>query len=121
MPLFTTDTMLIPPAYAQAAGGAPASGGAVAFLVQFAPLLMLFVAAWFLLIRPQQKRASQLAAMIAATKKGDQVITGGGIAGRVTKVEDRFVEVEIAPNTRIRVVKATLAEVTSSTGKPAND
>ena len=92
-----------------------------AFLVQFAPLLLLFVAGWFLLIRPQQQRQRALAATIGAVKKGDQVITAGGVLGRVTKVEDKFVELEIAPNIRIRVVKATLAEVTSSTAKPAND
>ena len=58
---------------------------------------------------------------INAVKKGDQVITAGGVLGRVTKVEDAHVEVEIAPNTRIRVVKATLAEVVNPTAKPAND
>ena len=113
--------MLISPAYAQAAGGTAAPGGLAAFLLNIGPLLLLFVAAWFLLIRPQQKRAKDHAALIGAVKKNDQVVTGGGIVGRVTKVEDRFVEVEIAPNTRIRVVKATLAEVTSNTAKPAND
>ena len=113
--------MIFSPAYAQAAGAAPANGGALAFFVQFAPLLLLFVAGWFLLIRPQQKRAAQLAATINAVKKGDQVVTAGGVLGRVTKVEDRFVELEIAPNTRIRVVKATLVEVTTNTAKPAND
>ena len=113
--------MFFSPAHAQTAGAAPADGGALAFFVQFAPLLLLFVAGWFLLIRPQQQRQRQLAATIAAVKKGDQVITAGGVLGRVTKVEDRFVELEIAPNTRIRVVKATLAEVTSSAAKPAND
>jgi preprotein translocase subunit YajC len=112
--------MFITPAHAQAAAGA-SPGGASAFFVQLAPLLFLFVAGWFLLIRPQQRRAKALAAMIDATKKGDQVITAGGIVGRVTKVEDRFVELEIAPNTRIRVVKATLAEVTGNAAKPAND
>ena len=113
--------MFITPAYAQAAGASAAPGGAAAFLIQFAPLLLLFVAAWFLLIRPQQQRAKQLAATIGAVKKGDQVITAGGIVGKVTKVEDRFVELEIAPTVRIRVVKATLAEVTTTTAKPAND
>ncbi|HEU0043715.1 preprotein translocase subunit YajC [Sphingomonas sp.] len=112
--------MFITPAHAQTAAGA-SQGGAAAFFVQMAPLFLLFIAGWFLLIRPQQKRARALQAMIAATKKNDQVITAGGIVGKVTKVEDRFVEVEIAPNTRIRVVKATLAEVTSNTAKPAND
>jgi preprotein translocase subunit YajC len=113
--------MLITPAYAQAAGAAPAPGGAVAFLIQFAPLLLLFVVGWFLLIRPQQKRAAALAATINAVKKGDQVVTAGGMLGRVTRVEDRFVELEVAPNTRVRVVKATLAEVVNNTAKPAND
>lgn len=113
--------MIFSPAYAQAAGGAPAQGGALAFVVQFAPLFLLFIAGWFLLIRPQQQRQKALAATIAAVKKGDQVITAGGVVGRVTKVEERFVELEIAPNTRIRVVKATLAEVTNPTAKPAND
>ena len=113
--------MLISPAYAQAAGAAAAPGGATAFLVQFAPLLLLFVAGWFLLIRPQQKRQRDHAATIAAVRKSDQVVTAGGVVGKVTKVEDAFVELEIAPNTRIRVVKATLAEVTTSTAKPAND
>ena len=113
--------MLISPAYAQVAGGAPAEGGALAFIVQFAPLLLLFVVGWFLLIRPQQQRARALAVTIDAVKKGDQIITAGGVLGRVTRVEDRYVEVEIAPNTRVRVVKATIAEVTSSATKPAND
>ncbi len=116
-----TELMLISPAYAQVAGGAPVEGGAFAFFVQFAPLLLLFAAGWFLLIRPQQQRQRTLQNAIAAVRKGDQVITAGGVLGRVTKVEDRFVELEIAPNTRIRVVKATLTEITSSAAKPAND
>ncbi len=63
-----------------------------------------------------------LQASIAAVKRGDQVVTAGGVIGKVTKVEDAFVEVEIAANTRIRVVKATIAEVTPPAGaKPAND
>ncbi|WP_425230349.1 preprotein translocase subunit YajC [Sphingomonas sp.] len=113
--------MFFSPAYAQTAGAAAAPGGFAALLVNVGPLLLLFAAAWFLLIRPQQVRGRQLAAAVAAVKKGDQVVTAGGVVGRVTKVEDRFVELEIAPNTRIRVVKATLAEVTNSLAKPAND
>ncbi len=111
--------MLISPAYAQAAGS-PQSSGIASFL-SFAPLLLVFVVFYFLMIRPQQRRAKAQQATIAAVKKGDSVITGGGIAGKVTRVEDLFVEVEIAANTRIRVVKATLAEVTPLGGKPAND
>ena len=112
--------MLFSPAYAQTAGAA-ADGGGLAFLVQFAPLLLVFVAAWFLLIRPSQQRQRALADAVAAVKKGDQVVTAGGILGRVIKVEDRFVELEIAPNTRVRVVKATLAEIVNPLAKPAND
>ena len=58
---------------------------------------------------------------VEAVKKNDSVVTAGGIVGKVTKVEDRFVEVEIAPNVRVRVVKTTLTEVTSANSKPAND
>ena len=113
--------MIFSPAYAQAAAGAAAPSGALTFFVQFAPLLLLFVAGWFLLIRPQQQRQRALAAAINGVRKGDQVITAGGVLGRITKIEDRYVELEIAPNTRIRVVKATLAEVVSTAAKPAND
>ena len=113
--------MLISPAHAQVAGAAPAGGGVAALLVSVAPFAAIMVAFWFLLIRPQQQRARALGDAIAAVKKGDQVVTAGGIVGRVTKVEDRFAEVEIAPNTRVRVVKATIAEVLAPGAKPAND
>ncbi|MHC9417337.1 preprotein translocase subunit YajC [Sphingomonas citri] len=112
--------MLIPPAYAQTAGGAAQSGGLAGF-ISLAPLLLVFVVFYFLMIRPQQSRMKSLQSAIAAVKKGDSVVTAGGLVGRVTKVEEGFVEVEIAPNTRVRVVKATLAEVTPLGGKPAND
>jgi len=114
--------MLITPAHAQAAGGAAqgAAQGGASQLVWVAPYLLVFVVFYFLMIRPQQKRARDLQAAVAAVKKGDQVVTAGGILGRVTRVEDAHVEVEIAPNTRVRVVKATLASV-GAQPKPAND
>lgn len=113
--------MLVPSAFAQSAGAA-GSGGIAGTIVGVAPLLLIFVAFYFLLIRPQSKRMKTLQASLAAIKRGDQVVTAGGIVGRVTKVEDAFVEVEIAANTRVRVVKATIAEVTPPAGaKPAND
>lgn len=112
--------MLIPPAYAQAAGDAGQSGGVASFL-SLAPLFLVFVVFYFLMIRPQQKRMKTLQAAVQAVKKNDTVVTAGGIVGKVTKVEDAFVEVEIAPNTRVRVVKSTLSEVTNAMSKPAND
>jgi preprotein translocase subunit YajC len=110
--------MLIPSAYAQTAGAAPSGAGSFLSLL---PLVLVFVVFYFLMIRPQQRRMKSLQAAVEAVKKNDTVVTAGGVVGKVTKVEDRFVEVEIAPNTRVRVVKATLSEVTSANAKPAND
>lgn len=112
--------MLISPAYAQAAGASPASGAA-ATIQFFAPMALIFIVFYFLMIRPQQKRQRALRDAVTAVKKGDSVVTAGGILGKVTKVEDAVVEVEIAANTRIRVVKATIVEVTPLGSKPAND
>jgi preprotein translocase subunit YajC len=113
--------MFSSPAYAQAAGAAP-SGSGLAMVMQFAPLLFIFVIFYFLLIRPQQKRAADHRKTVEAVKKGDLIVTAGGVRGKVTKVEDNDVEVEIAPNVRIRVVRATLSDVNSAgSAKPAND
>jgi len=111
--------MFIPSAYAQT-DGAAANGGIASFL-SLAPLLLVFVVFYFLMIRPQQRRIKLLQQSVAAVRKGDGVVTAGGLVGKVTKVEDMFVEVEIAANTRVRVVKSTLAEVTGTATKPAND
>jgi preprotein translocase subunit YajC len=112
--------MLISPAYAQTAGQEATSGG-LASLISFLPLVLIFIVFYFLMIRPQQARLKAQQAAIAAVKKGDSVVTAGGVLGKVTKVEDQFVEIEIAANTRIRVVKATLSDITSPNSKPAND
>ncbi|MDP1027224.1 preprotein translocase subunit YajC [Sphingomonas sp. KR1UV-12] len=112
--------MFISPAYAQAAGGAAEAGGLGSFL-GLAPLLLVFVVFYFLMIRPQQRRMKALQESVAAVKKNDTVVTAGGLVGKVTRVEDAHVEVEIAPTVRVRVVKATLAEVVSPNTKPAND
>jgi len=96
-------------------------GGTSAFLVGILPWLLIFVIFWFLLIRPQQKRARDHQAMIAAVKKGDEVITGGGLRGRVTKVADTEVEVEIAQGVKVRAIKSTLSQVVQPAGKPANN
>ena len=113
--------MFASPAYAQAAGAAPAGGGA-AMLMQFAPLVFIFVIFYFLLIRPQQKRAKQHREAIDAVQKNDQIVTAGGIVAKVVKVDTNEVEAEIAPNVKVRIVKGTIAEIRpSGTAKPAND
>ncbi len=71
----------------------------------FLPLIVIFVLFFFMIIRPQMKQAKEQRTMIAALQKGDEVITSGGIVGKVTKVTDTFVSVEIAPNTEISVQK----------------
>ena len=96
-------------------------GGASAFLVGILPWVLIFVIFYVLLIRPQQKRAKEHQAEIAAVKKGDEVITGGGLRGRVTKVSEAEVEVEIAQGVRVKAVKSTLNHVLKPDSKPAND
>jgi preprotein translocase subunit YajC len=103
--------MLISPAYAQAAGGAP--GGFD--LISLAPLLLIFVVFYFLLIRPQQKKMKTHRDMIGALRRGDKVLTAGGIIGSVVKVEDSELLVEIAKDVRVRIARSTISEVL---GKP---
>ena len=97
------------------------SGGAGAAIPQFAPLIFIFVIFYFLMIRPQQRRVKEHQSAIAAIKKGDDVITGGGIRGRVTKVSDDEAEIEIAQGVKVRVIKSTITQVLSAKTKPAND
>ena len=84
-------------------------------------MVIMVVMFYFLLIRPQQKRAKEHQAEIAAVKKGDEVITGGGLRGRVTKVSDSEIEVEIAQGVRVRAVKSTITAVVKPTAGAAND
>ena len=100
-----------------AAGGA----GGSAFFVQLFPLLLIFVVFYMFLIRPQQKRAKEHEAKINAVQKNDDVVTAGGLMGKVTKVADDYVEVEIAPNVRVKAVKSTIANVQPRGAKAAND
>ena len=98
--------------------GGSASSSLVMLLIQFGAIILIF---YFLLIRPQSVARKKHANLLGGLKKGDDITTAGGIVGKVTKVEDNFVEVEIAPNTRVRVVKSTLSDITSPNTKPAND
>ncbi len=104
--------MFVTPAYAQAIGG----GGAGSAIAQFLPLVLIFAIMYFLLIRPQQKKAKEHRGMVAALRRGDKVVTAGGIVGKVTKVmEGAEVEVEIATGVKVVVIKSTIAQVMSKT------
>lgn len=103
-----------------AASSAP-TGGAAGMLIGIAPWLLIFVIFYVLMIRPQQKRAKEHQAEIASVKKGDEVVTGGGLRGRVTKVAETEVEVEVAQGVKVRAVKSTIAQVLKPNAKPAND
>jgi preprotein translocase subunit YajC len=105
--------MFVSPAYAQAAGGG-APGGFD--LLSLLPLVLIFVVFYFLLIRPQQKKMKQHREMIAAVRRGDRVLTAGGIIGTVTKVQgDSELQVEIAEGVRVKVARATISEVLAKT------
>jgi preprotein translocase subunit YajC len=97
---------LISSAWAQASPGAAPSG-----LVQMLPLVLIFVVFYFLLIRPQSKRAKEHKAMVAALAAGDEVVTSGGILGRVTEIADQFLTVEIADGVRVKVQRHTISSV----------
>jgi preprotein translocase subunit YajC len=102
--------MFVTPAYAQAAGGAAGA------FTSFIPLILIFAIMYFLLLRPQQKKMKEHKAMVEALRRGDQVVTQGGLIGKVTKVkDDNEVEVEIASGVVVRVVRHTITQVTTKT------
>jgi preprotein translocase subunit YajC len=110
--------MFSTPAYAQAAGAAPMGGGPQDMLIQFLPLIGLVVLFYFLMIRPQQRRAKQHQEMLAAIKRGDNVVLSSGVIGKVVRVEDKEVGVEIASGVTVKVRKGMISEVTAR-GEPA--
>ena len=88
---------------------------------QLVPLILIFAIMYFLLIRPQQKKAKEHRAMVKALRRGDQVVTQGGVIGKVTKVKDENeLEVEIADGVKVRVVQSTIVQVLNKT-EPAKD
>jgi len=99
--------VLISPAYAQGAAAAPFG----ADLMTFLPMIAIFVVFYFLLIRPQQKRAKETKAMLEALQKGDEVITAGGIVGKIANLTDQYAAVEVAPNVEIRVQRGAIAQI----------
>lgn len=100
--------LLIPAAYAQAAGGPATQGGGLGMMLM--PLILIAIM-YFLMIRPQMKRAKEHRSMLDALNKGDEVLTNGGLAGVVTDIGDNFVTIEIADNVRVRVQKSAVGNV----------
>jgi len=101
--------MLIATAYAQGTG----SAGGGDFLVQIMPLLLIFVVFYFLLIRPQQKKAKAHRDMVGGLQRGDKVITGGGLFATVSKVEDEVLVLEIADGVRVKAARNTITDLSS--------
>lgn len=112
--------MFASPAYAATGAGA-GGGGAAAFFTSIFPLILIFIIFYFLLIRPQQSRVRAHQAMVQAVKPRDTAITNGGLIGKVTKVDDHEVELEIAQGVKVRVVKSMLSDVRPHGTKAAND
>lgn len=100
---------------------AAATADAPPFWLQILPWVGIFAIFWFLLIRPQMRQQKQHREKIAAIKKGDQVVTAGGIVGKVIKVDDNYADVEIAQGVRVKTVKATIGDIIPPGGKAAND
>ncbi len=99
---------LIASAWAQSA---PAASGQTGAIMQMLPLLLIFVVFYFLLIRPQTKRAKEHRAMVAALGKDEEVATSGGILGRITELSDQFLTIEIADGVRVKVQRHTVSQV----------
>ena len=94
--------MIISPAYAQIGGGG--DPGFIGFL----PIILMFVLLYFLMIRPQMKRSKEQKQMVEALQKGDEVIAAGGMLGRITRIGDAYVSLEVAPNTEISIQRAAV-------------
>jgi preprotein translocase subunit YajC len=99
--------VLITPAYAQAAGSTSQSDTLLTFL----PMIAIFVVFYFLLIRPQQKKAKETRAMLAALEKGNEVVTAGGIVGRIARLTDQYAVIEVAPNVEMTVQRGAIAQL----------
>ena len=98
-------------------GAAPAPG----FLANMIPFIGIALIFWLLIIRPQMKRQKEHQAKVEGLKRGDQVVTQGGLVGKVTKVDDTYAEIELAKDVRVKAVKHTIADLIEKGGKPAND
>ena len=103
-----------------AASGAGAEGPPA--WLQFMPLVAMGLIFWFLILRPQMRQQKQHRSKIAAVKKGDQVVTGGGLLGKVLRVDEHYADIEIATGVKVKALKSTISDVIDKTaGVPAND
>lgn len=100
---------------------AAASAEAPPAWIQWAPIIGMVVIFWFLIIRPQMKRQKEHQAKISGLKKGDQVVTAGGLVGKVAKVDDHYAEIELAQGVRVKAVKSTIGDIIPPGGSAAND
>jgi preprotein translocase subunit YajC len=100
---------------------AAAATGAAPGWTGFLPIVGMVAIFWFLLIRPQMRQQKQHREKVAGVKKGDQVVTAGGLVGKVTKVDDNYAEIEIAQGVKVKAVKSTIGDIIPAGGKPAND
>jgi preprotein translocase subunit YajC len=103
-----------------AAAGAGAAAAPPAW-ISFLPIVGMIAIFWFLIISPQMKKQKQHQEKIAGVKKGDSVVTAGGLVGKVVKVDDTYVELDLGPNVRVKAIKSTLGDIIPPAGKPAND
>jgi len=109
--------MFITEAFAQTAGGVTSSSG---LLLQFAPILLIFVIMYFLILRPQRQKARQHQELIANLRRGDTVVIAGGLIGKVAKVDETELQVELAEGVRVKVVRGTVTEVRAK-GEPVKE
>lgn len=110
--------MFISPAFAQ---GASAAGGGTDMLIQLAPFVLIFVVMYFLILRPQQKRAKSHQEMVNSLRRGDVVVTAGGLVGKVARVvDDAEIELQIADNVKVRQLRSQISTVRAK-GEPAKD
>jgi preprotein translocase subunit YajC len=108
--------MFITEAFAQTGG----AGGATNMLVQFMPIILIFVIMYFLILRPQQQKARQHREMVANLRRGDTIVTNGGLIGKVAKVDENELQVELAEGVRVRIVRGMVAEVRAK-GEPVKE
>ena len=111
--------MFVLPAAAQDVAGA--TGGAAAFFIQIVPFLLIFVIMWFLIIRPQRRRAAEHQTMIQGLRRGDTIVTSGGLIGKITKVvDDSELQIDAGEGVKLRVSRAHVSELRAK-GEPVKD